>query len=103
MQLFTGHDIIISRSIREAQKNETLGNLTSLLCKKKKKKKKKQVVFFRYILSVYHTVYSFALMHTKKRGSSAKLCRENGWYLFCAMFIIQHNSWYCICRCSDLC
>lgn len=35
MQLFTGHDIIISRSIREAQKNETLGSLTSLRKKKK--------------------------------------------------------------------
>lgn len=34
MQLFTGHDIIISRSIREAQKNETLGSLTSLHQKK---------------------------------------------------------------------
>lgn len=34
MQLFTGHDIIISRSIREAQKNGTLGSLASY--KKKK-------------------------------------------------------------------
>lgn len=35
MQLFTGHDIIISRSIREAQKNETLGSLPFLRKKKK--------------------------------------------------------------------
>lgn len=30
MQLFTGHDIIISCSIREARKNETSGSLTSM-------------------------------------------------------------------------
>lgn len=41
MQLFTGHDIIISHSIRKAQKNETVGSLTSL-CKKKKRKNEKK-------------------------------------------------------------
>lgn len=39
MQLFTGHDIIISRSIREAQKNETSGSLASLHKKNRKKRK----------------------------------------------------------------
>lgn len=39
MQLFTGHDIIISRSIGETQKNETLGSLASLHKKKQPNEK----------------------------------------------------------------
>lgn len=33
----------------------------------------------------------------------ALLCREDGWYLFSIVLIIQPNAWHCIYRWSDLC
>lgn len=104
MQLFTGHDIIISRSIREAQKNKTFGSLTSL--RRTKKEEIAGGVPHIYPLSFPHHV----LLCPRAHRGIRKLCRlvsllrrEDGWYLFGAVFIIQANGWYCIYRCSDLC
>lgn len=101
MQLFTGHDIIISRSIREAQKNETLGSLASL----RKKEIKWNSRWYSSDISSKSTTPCIALPScTLRLGSSTNLSgREDQWYLSRAVFIIQHNGQHCIYRCCDLC
>lgn len=98
MQLFTGHDIITSCSIRGAQKNETLGSRASF-----NKWKKKIACGAPQNLTALNIALPLCELRDKEFLQAGLLSVQGGRYLFSTIFIIYPSNWYNIYRRIDLC